>query len=104
MPEHAATPPASPAFLGDLPPNDFRAAAHAAVDWIADYLEHASQLPVKSRVQPGAIRAALPTSAPVTGEPLEAMLRDFRDTIMPGITHWNHRLLREQCLVSRHSR
>ena len=45
-------------FLGDLPPNEFRAAAHAAVDWIADYLENAAQLPVKSRVQPGSIRAA----------------------------------------------
>ena len=77
-------------FLGDLPPNEFRAAAHAAVDWIADYLENAAQLPVKSRVQPGSIRAALPTSAPTTGEPLDAMLRDFRDIIMPGITHWNH--------------
>ncbi len=77
-------------FLGDLPPNEFRAAAHAAVDWIADYLERATQLPVKSRVQPGDIRAALPVSAPTQGEPLEAMLRDFRETIMPGITHWNH--------------
>ena len=77
-------------FLGDLPPNEFRAAAHAAVDWIADYLENATPLPVKSRVQPGSIRAALPASAPTTGEPLDAMLRDFRDIIMPGITHWNH--------------
>lgn len=90
MSDSPAPSPASPAFAGDLAPDEFRAAAHAAVDWIADYLESATQYPVKSRVQPGAVRAALPAAPPVHGEPLEAMLRDFRDTIMPGITHWNH--------------
>lgn len=90
MPDSAASPPASSQFAGDLAPDEFRAAAHAAVDWIADYLEHATQLPVKSRVQPGAVRAALPASPPVHGEPLAAMMRDFHETILPGITHWNH--------------
>jgi aromatic-L-amino-acid decarboxylase len=90
MPDSAASPPSSSQFAGDLAPDEFRAAAHAAVDWIADYLEHATRLPVKSRVQPGAVRAALPASPPVHGEPLEAMMHDFRETILPGITHWNH--------------
>jgi aromatic-L-amino-acid/L-tryptophan decarboxylase len=75
---------------GDLPADDFRAAAHAAVDWIADYLEHPAQYPVRSRVRPGDIRDALPASPPVQGEPLDVMLRDFHGTILPGITHWNH--------------
>lgn len=77
-------------FLGDIPASDFRAAAHAAVDWIADYLEHPERHPVKSRVQPGDIRAALPLSAPAVGEPIADMLADFQRTILPGITHWNH--------------
>jgi len=75
---------------GDLPADEFRTAAHAAVDWITDYLEHPERFPVRSRVQPGAIREALPTQAPTHGEPLDAMLRDFLHTIVPGITHWNH--------------
>ncbi len=75
---------------GDLPPEEFRAAAHAAVDWIADYLEHPERNPVKSRVKPGDIRAALPASAPIHGEPLSDMLRDVQETLLPGITHWNH--------------
>ncbi len=75
---------------GDLSADEFRAAAHAAVDWIADYLEHPERQPVKSRVAPGDIRAALPVAAPVTGEPLADMLRDVQDTLLPGITHWNH--------------
>ncbi|MBL0169870.1 MAG: amino acid decarboxylase [Gemmatimonadaceae bacterium] len=77
-------------ITGDLSPEEFRAAAHAAVDWIADYLEHPGQYPVKSRARPGDIRNALPASAPTTGEPLEAMLNDFHRTIVPGITHWNN--------------
>lgn len=77
-------------LTGDLSPQEFRAAAHAAVDWIADYLEHPERQHVKSRVAPGDIRRALPTSAPTHGEPLDAMLRDLQQTLMPGITHWNH--------------
>ena len=75
---------------GDLSPDEFRAAAHAAVDWSADYLEHPERHPVKSRVQPGDIRRALPASPPPQGETLDAMLDDFHRTILPGITHWNH--------------
>lgn len=75
---------------GDLAPEEFRRAAHAAVDWIADYLEHSTPYPVRSRVAPGEVRAALPASPPQQGEPLDAMLQDFHATILPGITHWNH--------------
>jgi aromatic-L-amino-acid/L-tryptophan decarboxylase len=75
---------------GDLSPDEFRTAAHAAVDWIADYLEQSAQYPVRSRATPGDIRRALPASPPQHGEPLDAMLRDFHSTIVPGITHWNH--------------
>lgn len=77
-------------LTGDLSPEEFRAAAHAAVDWIADYLEHPHVTPVRSQVKPGDIARALPTSAPTTGESLNAMLDDFQTIILPGITHWNH--------------
>lgn len=90
MPERPLPAAPQPPLTGDLSPDEFRAAAHAAVDWIADYLEHAGQYPVRSRVQPGDIRQALPAAPPTRGEPLDAMLRDFHTTILPGITHWNH--------------
>ncbi|GAB1344006.1 pyridoxal phosphate-dependent decarboxylase family protein [Gemmatimonas sp.] len=79
-----------PTLTGDLSPDEFRAAAHAAVDWIAEYLESSGQYPVRSRARPGEVRAALPAAPPEHGEPLGAMLRDFHGTIVPGITHWNH--------------
>ena len=74
---------------GDIPADQFRAAAHEIVDWIADYLEHPAH-PVRSAVTPGAIRASLPASAPAAGEPLSAIVDDFRQKLLPGITHWNH--------------
>jgi aromatic-L-amino-acid/L-tryptophan decarboxylase len=76
-------------LVGDLSPAEFRAAAHAAVDWIADYLENPAH-PVKSRVSPGDVRHALPVSPPQHGEPLSQMVADFQSTILPGITHWNN--------------
>ena len=82
--------PIADSSTGDLPPEAFRTAAHAAVDWIAEYLEQSAHYPVRSRVQPGDIRAMLPAHPPAHGEPLDAMLQDFHATILPGITHWNH--------------
>ncbi|HMG36350.1 MAG TPA: pyridoxal-dependent decarboxylase [Blastocatellia bacterium] len=69
---------------------EFRRNAHVVVDWIADYLAHPQRFPVLSRVQPGDIKRALPSSAPELGEPFEAMLADLNDIIVPGVTHWNH--------------
>ncbi|HUR80630.1 MAG TPA: pyridoxal-dependent decarboxylase, partial [Thermoanaerobaculia bacterium] len=75
-----------------LDPNadEFRAAAHAAVDWIADYFQNIDSFPVLSRVQPGDIARQFATAASEEGKPYDALLTEFRDKILPGITHWNH--------------
>lgn len=82
--------PAERSFTGDMPPEEFRAHAHRLVDWMSDYLRDVGGYPVLSRVEPGAIRAALPPRAPEVGEPFETMFRDFQEILLPGITHWNH--------------
>src|SRR5215211_4285628 len=69
---------------------DFRAAAHKAVDWIADYFENIDSYPVLSRVQPGDIAGQFADAASEEGKPYDALLAEFRDRILPGITHWNH--------------
>ncbi|MHB1225288.1 MAG: pyridoxal phosphate-dependent decarboxylase family protein, partial [Gemmatimonadaceae bacterium] len=75
----------------DIPADEFRAAAHHLVDWMADYMDGGvERYPVLSRVEPGALRAALPPSPPVTGEPLRRLLDDAERLVMPGVTHWNH--------------
>src|SRR5579863_2263454 len=73
-----------------MSPEEFRAAAHQAVDWIADYLRDARDYPVLPSVEPGALLDLLPKSGPEQGEPMDAILRDFRDLIVPATTHWNH--------------
>ena len=70
--------------------DDFRAAAHAAVDWVADYLEHIDTYPVLSRVQPGDVERQFEAAASEAGKPYDALLAEFREKILPGITHWNH--------------
>ena len=66
----------------------FREDGTEALDWVARYLENVSEHPVLARVEPGAIRAALPASPPRKAEPFAAVLRDLDEILMPGITHW----------------
>jgi aromatic-L-amino-acid/L-tryptophan decarboxylase len=68
---------------------DFRAAGHHLVDWIADYLEHAERYPVLAQVAPGDITHALPSRAPEDPEPFDAIMSDFERVLVPGLTHWN---------------
>ena len=69
---------------------DFRKQAHAAIDWIADYLETIEQYPVKSTVRPGEISDQIPNNAPAQGEDMDVIMQDFKNIIPKGITHWQH--------------
>ncbi|HEV2205914.1 MAG TPA: pyridoxal-dependent decarboxylase, partial [Candidatus Acidoferrales bacterium] len=71
-----------------MTPEEFRRYGKEVIDWIADYYERIESFPVKSRVHPGEIRAALPAHAPADGESFDAMLADVENLILPGITHW----------------
>jgi aromatic-L-amino-acid decarboxylase len=62
----------------------------AALEWAASYLERVGDLPVRAQVEPGAIRAALPTAAPEEAEPFSAVLSDLEEILLPGVTHWQH--------------
>ncbi len=57
---------------------------------MADYLAGVGSLPVLAQVRPGEVRGQLPDRPPEAGEDLRAVLADFRDIVIPGITHWNH--------------
>ncbi len=74
----------------DVPVADFRRAAERLTSWIAAYLEHPDRYPVLADVRPGDIAARLPQEPPARPEPLEAILDDFEQIILPGVTHWNH--------------
>ena len=82
--------------------DQFRANAHAAVDFIISYLERLEQpsppWPVASQVEPGYLRPMLPPSAPErpanengdgnNNEGFSSFLGDLERLVLPGLTHW----------------
>ena len=83
-------PDADSAGLGDMDPKEFRAAAHRVADMVADYLEQLESYRVLPDIEPGSVRAALPSSPPERPEAIDAILADYTRLIEPNITHWQH--------------
>jgi tyrosine decarboxylase len=102
MEPSSATPPPPPSsFRHPWSRDQFRANAHAAVDFIVSYLERLEQpsppWAVTSQVEPGFLRPRLPASAPerpdggAAGEEgggFSSFLADVEAHILPGLTHW----------------
>src|SRR5436190_3376737 len=84
MEQHTAPP------LGDMSKDDFRRFGHELVDWISDYFEGIESLPVLSQIEPGDLKAQLPSPPPKKGEPMDHILADVDRLIVPALTHWNH--------------
>jgi aromatic-L-amino-acid decarboxylase len=55
---------------------------------MADCLERVDQYPVKSTAAPGDIYKTLSEDPPELGEDMKAIFSDFKEKIIPGITHW----------------
>ncbi len=70
--------------------DEFRDAAHAHVDWVAQFFERVRDHPVLPATRPGEFAAKLPASAPEQGESLDRIFDDFRSTVFPALTLWNH--------------
>ena len=73
-----------------MTPEEFRAAGHRLIDWIADYRAHVAELPVMARTAPGEIKAKLPAEPPLEPEPFDAILSDLETIVVPGLSHWQH--------------
>ena len=73
-----------------MDPEAFRAAAHATVDLVADYLAALESWAVLPPIEPGEIVPLLPEAAPERPEPLAALLDDTRRLVLPNATHWQH--------------
>ncbi len=79
-----------PTALGDMDPEEFRRAGYQMIDWIAGYLADPTPYPVLAQVVPGDVRAAFPAHHPDAGLPMDTIWQQFQQSILPGITHWNH--------------
>src|SRR3954468_22647507 len=98
-PPSQTQPPASPekspadspnGVVADMSASEFRRHGQAVVDWIAEYLDAPEQWPVLPAVHPGEMRDMLPPAPPELGEPMDRILGDFRNFVVPATTHWNH--------------
>lgn len=70
--------------------DQFRREAHAAVDWMADYLRDVGERHVVTDAKPGDVKRRLPAAPPEQPEPFARVMADFKEIIVPGMTHWNH--------------
>jgi len=71
-----------------MTPDEFRAAGHELVEWVARYMESVAGTRILPDVRPGEIIAALPGAAPEEPEPFSAIAADLDEIIMKGVTHW----------------
>lgn len=73
-----------------MTPEEFRAAGHALVDWVADYRARLETLPVMARTEPGDVIRMLPKEPPQGPESVDAIMADLDRVIVPGLTLWQH--------------
>ncbi len=73
-----------------MTPEEFRAAGHALIDWIADYRERVPELPVQAQVRPGDVVRALPAGPPEGTEGIADLLADLDAVIVPGLSQLQH--------------
>lgn len=79
-----------PGALGDLPGEELRVQLHRMADWVADYRETIGERVISPSVLPGKIAEQLRAAGWEDSAPLEQILRDFDEAVMPGILHWGH--------------
>jgi aromatic-L-amino-acid decarboxylase len=70
--------------------SDFKQNASDVINWIAEYYGHIETYPVKSVVKPRDIFNQLPSTPPQQGEDFKLLLEDFKNIIIPGMTHWQN--------------
>lgn len=73
-----------------MTPEEFRKAGHDLIDWIADQRQRIDTVPVRAQVLPGDVRHALPSYPPANPEPMQAIMADLENIVVPGITQVQH--------------
>jgi aromatic-L-amino-acid decarboxylase len=88
MDDNVARPASS--SLGDVPPEEMRAALHRIVDWVAGYRDTIEDRPIAPDVRPGEIASRCASDVPEQPVALDTIIGDLDTVVMPGIVHWGH--------------
>lgn len=76
--------------MGRMSAEEFRKAAREHAVWISEYFERVREYPVTPAIRPGEFAAGLPKTAPEEGESIDEIFKDFRSSVFPALTLWNH--------------
>jgi aromatic-L-amino-acid decarboxylase len=76
--------------LGDLSPEELRLQLHRMADWVADYRETIATRIISPSVAPDTIAEKLRSKGWEDSSPLEQIMRELDQVVMPGILHWGH--------------
>ncbi|MBN1950643.1 MAG: hypothetical protein JW801_05535 [Bacteroidales bacterium] len=58
------------------------------LEWIANYFQDVENFPVRSKSAYGDLKKQLPENPPEKSESMEIIFKDFKQKVIPGITHW----------------
>lgn len=70
--------------------NEFRAAGHLLIDWIADFRDSVPQRPVLAQVRPGEVRAGIGTVPPTRPVGFDELMSQLDNVVVPGVTQVQH--------------
>jgi len=73
-----------------MTPEEFRAAGHQLIDWIAEYRSTVEARPVRPPVAPGEVRAAFSDQPPSDTQDVAALLAELDSVIAPASTAVQH--------------
>jgi aromatic-L-amino-acid/L-tryptophan decarboxylase len=69
---------------------EFRAAGHQLIDWIADFRTSLEDLPVLAQVAPGEVRRAFSALPPTSRSTIEELIKQLDSVVVPGVTQVQH--------------
>lgn len=73
-----------------MDPREFRQAGHQVVDLLAEYLERIEERPVFPDVEPRTLNQLFAEPLPQQPEPMDAILRELEEKLLPYCTHVGH--------------
>ena len=77
-------------MVENMKKKEFKINSKNTLDWMINYFDELNKYPVKSKVKPRDIFNKIPKIPPKKGQNFSKILDDFKNIVLPGMTHWQH--------------